>query len=480
MRHAAPEPRPPCALLAAAHRACAIGLVLLAAAGFRHHLIWGETAALGFSLRPWLDAGETACLLGFAWFGARGWLQAIAAVRERSPGLPALLRRSAPLLLLAVIAPPFLSADIADYVLRGRVLALHGGNPYVHVATDFPHDPMLAFGDAGWKRFPLPYGPLLADLQGAVAWLADRLGGQLPLRAQFVLAVVLFKTIFAAALVASALLARGIHRQIRGGDGDPAFVAVLWCPLLLNEALASAHNESLLLLTILATIYAAAHGRAGAAAFALGLGVLVKIVPVLLAPLLLAFAIRSSRTRPLLLGAGAVLGIAGIEALRYLRDPGALDFLSRQSAVTCASVAWAVSRLLECDVSIAVAAGRAAVLTVVVAMAIRSWRRGDATDLPGSAAAVLAMTACAGLAGFGPWYHVWWLPLALLHGHGFLHRFAVATASISPLAYGVWTATRRLDAWHEALVLTMSVLAPAAWALFFRSTRTQRIQFGAR
>lgn len=464
MRGTAPEPLPAPTTLPAAHRACAFGLLLLAAAGFRHHLVWGEGAPFGFPLRPWLDAGETLCLLGFAWFGARGWLWAVASVRDKSPGLPALFRLSLPLLLLAVIAPPFLSADVADYVLRGRVLALHGGNPYVHVAADFPHDPMLGFGDTAWKRFPLPYGPLLADVQGTIAWLADRIGSALPPRTQFVLAVVLLKLVFAAALVASALLARGIHQQLRGGDGDVAFVAVLWCPLLLNEAVASAHNEALLLLTILGAVHAAVHGRAGVAAFALGLGVLTKIVPALLVPLLLAFSIRTGRGHRFLLGTAGALVVAGVEALRYFRDPGALDFLSRQSAVTCASIAWAATSLSGIDLAIPLAVGRAATLAIAAAVTIRIWRRADAAELPGAAAAALAAMACLGLAGFGPWYHVWWVPLALLHGRGFVHRFAVAAACTSPLAYGYWTAARRLDSWHEVLVLTMGILLPAAWA----------------
>lgn len=474
MRGTAPEPLPAPATLSAAHRTCALGLLLLAAAGFRHHLVWGESAPFGFLLRPWLDAGETLCLLGFAWFGARGWLRAVASVRDNPPGLPALLRLSLPLLLLAVIAPPFLSADVADYVLRGRVLALHGGNPYVHVAADFPHDPMLGFGDTAWKRFPLPYGPLLADMQGAVAWLADRIGGALPVRAQFVLAVVLLKLAFAAALVASALLARGIHRRLRGGDGDAAFVAVLWCPLLLNEALVSAHNESLLLLTILGAVHAAVCGRAGIAAFALGLGVLTKVVPALLAPLLLAFALRTGRGRSFVAGAAAALVVAAFETLRYFLDPGALDFLSRQSGVICASIPWATAHLLGVEVAFPLAAGRAATLAIAAALTIRIWRRTDAAELPGAAAAALAAMACLGLAGFGPWYHVWWVPLALLHGRGFVHRFAVAAACSSPLAYVCWTATRRLDAWHEVLVLTMGVLLPAGYAVLASRERTQR------
>jgi hypothetical protein len=457
-------PSPPLLALSLARRSCAFALVLLAVAGFRHHLVWGEGSPLGFRLRPWLDAGETACLVGFAWFGTRGWLRAIAAVRERTPGPGALLRATVPLLLLAILVPPFLSADVADYVMRGRVLALHGGNPYVHVATDFPNDPFLAFGDAGWKQFPLPYGPLVADLQGACAWLADRLGAPLPLRAQFVLAVVLLKAVFAAALLASAVLARGIGERLRPGGGDAAFVMIAWCPLLLNEALASAHNEALLLLTILAAVHGAIAGRFGLAAFAVGLGVLTKIVPVLIAPLLLVWALRSGRLRAFAAGALAAGGVAAMEAWRFFGDPGALDFLRRQSEVTSVSLAWTAASLLGIETATAVAAGRVVVVAVVAWAALRLWRRPSGDELLGGAAAAFAAMAFFGVAGFGLWYHVWWAPLALLAGPGFLARFAVAVSWLSPLGYVWWTAARRLDDPHQVTALVLGVLLPAVWA----------------
>lgn len=459
-----PSPATP---LQKAHRRCAFALTLLLLAGLRHHLVWGGAGALPFDLRPWLDAAETACLVAFAWLGARGWLAAVAAVRARSPGLRVLLRASLPLLALAVAVPAFLSADVADYVMRGRVLAVHGGNPYLQVATDFPGDPFLAFGDAAWKGFPLPYGPLVADLQGAVAWLSAQCTF-LPHRAQFVLAVVLLKVVFAACLLASALQARAIAARLCGDDGDVAFVAVLWCPLLLNEALATAHNESLLLLTILLAMRAALAERAGASAFALGLGVLTKIVPVLLGPLLLVFAARARRVAAFALGGAFALAVLAFYVWRFFRAPGALDFLQRQSGLAFASVPAASARLLGIDVATTLLVGRAAVLVVLAAATVRLWRQPTPERLLGGSASVLAALACFGLSGFGPWYHVWWVPLALLAGRGYLHRFAHAVVWTAPLCYVVWTSTRQLDERHEFLVLAMGIALPAAIALLRR------------
>jgi hypothetical protein len=442
-----------------AARQCALALLLLVVAGLRHHLVWGDS----LHLRPLLDAFETACVVGFAWFGTRGWLAAIAAVRERTPGLRALVRASLPLLVLGVVAPPFLSSDVTDYVMRGRVLALHGGNPYVQVAADFPTDPFLVFGDAPWKQFPLPYGPLVADLQGALAWLGAQLPF-LPLTAQFVWSVVLFKLVFALALLAAALVARDVHARLRGGDGDVAFVAVLWCPLVLEEALASAHNESLLLLAILLALRAAIVGRAGLAAFALGLGVLTKIVPVLLAPLFLVFALRARRVRAFALGALAAALLLAFYWWRFFAAPGGLDFLQRQSSVSNSSLVSATAHLTGADVATTLRLGRAIAIAVLVAAMIRLWRRPTGDELVRACAAVLAATIVFGLAGFGPWYHVWWAPLALLLGRGWLQRAAVHATWLSPLGYLLWTSMRRFDGPHEWLSLATGVLLPAALA----------------
>lgn len=459
--------RPP---LQRAARLILFGLVLLLLAGLRHHLVWGESPRLPFSLRPFLDVAETACLVGFAWLGARGWWSGMHAVRDASPGVRALLRASVPLLVVAIAVPAFLSADVADYVMRGRVLALHGGNPYVQVATEFPDDALLRFGDASWKDFPLPYGPLLAVLQGGVAWLGHCFA-LLPPLAEYLLTVVLFKVVFAACLVMSALVARDVATRLRPGDGDVAFIAVLWNPLLLNEGLATAHNEPVVLLAILLAVRAALALRLGSSAVALGLGVLAKIVPVLLAPLLCVWAVRHRRIGALLAGALGALALGALACWVFFRDPGALDFIARQSGVTLASLVWAAEELFGIPAAAGLAAGRAFVLLVAAIATVRVWRAPTGERLVHGAACVLAAMACCGLGGFGAWYHVWWIPLALLAGDGFVRRFAIAVTVLSPLGYVVWTGLRTLDARHEAAQLLMGVILPASIALAWRARR---------
>jgi hypothetical protein len=441
--------------------------LLLVGAGLRHHLVWGESARWPWLL-PLLNVGEAACVVGFVLLAGVAWWRGMQAV-EREP-LPwrRLVRLSSPILLAAVLVPPFLSLDPIDYVVRGRLLAIHGANPYVQVASEFPHDPFLAFGDAGWKDFPLPYGPIVANLQGGVAWLAHQCAFLSP-RGELTVAILLWKVLFAASLLAAAVVARDIAARVRPGSEQRAFVAILWNPLLLNECVANAHNEPLLLLAVLAAIAAALAGRAGASAFWLGLGVLTKFVPALLGPLLLGHAARQRRLGAFALGATASAGLAVCFWWQFFRAEGALDFLRRQSSQNAASLLWGLQRLAGgADAGTLLWSGRLLVVGVAVGAAVRVWRRSEpATLLAGAAATMLALVL-GGLTLHGPWYHVWWLPIALLTGRGCLYRAACTASVTAPLGYLVWVAARRHDEPSQWLMVTASLLAPLLGALLWR------------
>jgi hypothetical protein len=444
----------------------AAGLLLLALAGLRHHLVWGESPALPFSIRPLLDAFETACLLGFAWLGGLAWLRGMAAVRQERPPIAAVVRTSVPLLLAAMVVPAFFSADVTDYVMRGRIASIHGGNPYVDLAAAFPDDPFLRFGDGPWKHFPLPYGPIVADLQAAIAWLADLPG--LPTRPTLLLAIGLFKAVFAALLLAAAFTARTICERLRPDDRDVVFVGVLWNPLVLAEGIATAHNECLVLLTILLALRFALEARAAASVLAFGAGVLSKLVPVLLGPVLLVWSVRTRTWRGFVVGAAGVLAVVVFYRFRYFDEPGALDFVRRQSDVIGTSPVWAIARSFDLDAATVLVFGRTIVVAVVLAASARVWRRTDAITLLGGAAAILAAMVTFGMGGFGPWYHLWWIPVATIVGSGFLYRFAIAASLTAPLGYVLWTSLRTLDARHEWVLLSMGLLVPLLLAIVWR------------
>lgn len=433
-------------------------LALLLVAGLRHHLFWGES----LGLLPWLNAFETACLVGFALLAGLGWWRGMAVAERDGPSLRAVACCCLPVLLLAIVVPPFLTTDPVDYVVRGRVLAIHGGNPYVQVATDFPGDPFLAFGDRAWKSFPLPYGPVVADLQAAIAWLAHCL--PLPPRGELIAALLLFKAVFAAALLGAALLFARVAERLRAGSGPRTCLAVAWNPLLLCECVANAHNESLVLLCLAAATAALAGGRLASATLALGVGALTKVVPVLLLPLWGIHALRTGRVRAFGLGLVGIGVLAAGFALQFGDLDGAVAVLARQGELRGASVWWAVHELAGGDLGLLVTIGRAAVVASLLVRAVLVWRRPVPATVVAAAATTLALLAVFGGALFGPWYHTWWLPFALLLERGLLFRCACAVSLLAPLAFGVWTATRRLDGPLQWNVVLLAVVVPGLLA----------------
>ncbi|MCB9878001.1 MAG: hypothetical protein H6835_10410 [Planctomycetes bacterium] len=444
-----------------------LALSVLAAAALRHQLVWGESERMPWLL-PLLNTCEGLGLGGFVVLMALAWRAALRAapactVRE-------LLRRSWPLLALAVVVPLIATTDPIDYVVRGRILTVHGANPYTHVATGFPDDPFLGFGDRGWKDMPLPYGPLVANLQGVIAWLAHLL--PVSPRVELLAALLLTKALFAASLwVASLLLAR-VAEVLRPGAGNAAFVAIAWNPLFLFEGVVNAHNEPLLLLLLAATLAAATAQRYAASVFALGCGVLTKIVPVLLGPALLVKAIRDRRLGGFALGGALLLPLVAAGWWQFFRDEGALDVVRRQGELAGGGLWWAVSQATGLEVAALVGVGRGAVVAWIALTMWRLWRRPDAEQLVFAFASTLGLLALCGAGLFCAWYHLWWAPFALLLGRGYLYRVALVASVVTPLAHLLWVTVRRFDEPAQWLGVSMAVVVPLLGGLLLRGPRS--------
>lgn len=449
-----------------------VALALLCFAGLRHHLVWGDVAGY-----PWLvsvlNAGEGACVCVFALIGSLTWWRAMARIDGCEIGLARLCKLSVPILVAAILVPCFLTADPVDYVMRGRIMAVHGGNPYRDVALNYPNDPFVEFGDRGWKGMTLPYGPLLANLQAGIAWLAH----QLPVspRIELIAALALFKALFAGALVACSLLAARIAELVRPGHSAAAFVAVLWNPLLLNDCLANAHNDSMVLLCVLLAVFAALASRFAIMVVAVAVGAMTKIVPIVLGPTLLVYALRRGRLGQLLVGVLISVLLLGAGYLQFFSEVDFLSALQRQNDQQGASWWWAVHQVTGWPLADLVTVGRAAVLVWVGHCCWRLWQKPEPRELLFAAASSLLMLAVFGASLFGTWYHVWWLPLGLLLGHGYLFRAAVCATVTSSLAYLGWAVLRRFDDPAQWWIVSAGILVPLLVALRVPRPRHHRV-----
>lgn len=443
-----------------------IALLLLCAAGLRHHLVWG-----GGERAPWLaqvlNAFEGLCLCAFAGLGGVAWLRAMALLQGQDVALKRLITFSLPILVAAVLVPCFLTADPIDYVMRGRILALHDGNPYRDVAIDYPSDPFVEFGDRRWKHMPLPYGPLVANLQGVIAWLANLL--PVGPRVELITALVLFKLVFAGALVACAVVAARIAAHMHAGRGAWAFVAVLWNPLLLNDCLANAHNDSLVLLCVLLAILAAMSSRFGGMVVALCLGVMTKVVPAVLGPIWLVTAWRRGKLPQVAIALLICAAIVGAFYLQFFVEVGYAATLEQQNNLEGASLWWAVHQVTGISLSTLSTIGRVAVVAWVANSCLRLWHRSNtdefSRELLFATASSLLLLAVLGAALFGTWYHVWWLPFGLLLGRGYLYRAAVCASLTSSLAYLFFASMRTFDEPAQWWTVTTGVFVPLLLAL---------------
>jgi hypothetical protein len=444
-------------ILRRAHRQALLSQLLLLVAALRHHLVWGDV--LGTLGPHALNALQAAMVLVAVWIGWRAAGAAAAVADDPSLAPREARRRSRGLLLLAVCVPPFLSLDAVNYVTRGRILAIHGQNPYVVTADQIGGDPILALGDAAWAGFPLPYGPLVACLQGAFAWLADV--APLPPMQQLWLGILLWKLLGALALLGLAAAARGIAALL-GAPPLRAFVLVAWNPLLLLELVANAHNDSLLALGATLAVFATLRDAPLRSGVAWSAATLAKFAPLVQAPLLLAAHWRASRETALLWLAGAIaVALPLAPAVALLAEPDALGFFHRQAELGWQREPWLTLAAAGCEPETLTIALRAVLVLWIAFCVLRVWRDRSGRRLAGACATTLLATAALASPLFCPWYHAWWLPIALsLPAGTFLPRAASLVTLCAPASYVAWLLLRRLDAPHSWLQVGLGLVLP--------------------
>lgn len=444
-------------------RAVWLGLcahAVLLAVALRHHFVWGAGRRyLGIELHVLLGIGEGLGLLLFTVLGAFALRHALVAARDGAaggagagsgPDPPAAARRllvaGAFVALAATAVPPFLSSDVFDYVARGRVEAHYGHNPYLTPPAAVPtRDPVLALAE--WPEFVMPYGPVSALVQAGCAAAA---GGTPWLGAY------LFKALCAAAHVLTAWL------LLRAAPSHGRAVFALWLfhPWILLESCGSAHNEALVALCLAWMLERIARDRWAMATVAFGLAVLTKHGCAPLGPLLLAAAWRCGRLVPFLTGVGATAAVTALCAWRYFTEPGALDFLAKQTGNRGTSLQHFATLVLGpgAEQPLLLAGYGVTLLAVVLAC----WRTRAPRDLARHGIAVLLVFIVCAMPLFSPWYHLWWAPLvALLPLHAGGTMALRVLVWLGPLSYGVYATTRGLGLPHQVFAWTLACLAPA-------------------
>ncbi|HET7036315.1 MAG TPA: glycosyltransferase 87 family protein [Thermomicrobiaceae bacterium] len=192
-----------------------------------------------------------------------------------------------PTIAAALLTPsyPLLSRDFFYNVVSARTLGRYGQNPFRVPPGHFPADPFLPYAD--WHQLTMPYGPLWAQLTGALAWSSGD-----DLLATFLAFKLLALASFLGATAALLWLLAGLDRDRL----LPGLVLWAWNPLVLVEAVGNAHNDILMLALLLAGLALTLRGRATTALITLALAVAVKQVALALLPLVLVYLARQQPT----------------------------------------------------------------------------------------------------------------------------------------------------------------------------------------
>lgn len=218
------------------------------------------------------------------------------------------------LLALPLLAAyPINATDVYRYVIRGRIAAVFGQNPYVAPPAAFAGDSFRPLAGE-WAGETSPYGPLWEIVAaGLAAVTGDRL----------LLGVLLFKGLALACFVIAAAL---IWSLLPPGRARPAYTLLwAWNPALLLTFALNGHNDALMVLWLVLGYWLGRRGRPVAGLWVMALAALTKLVALLALPFFFISALRQLPAgRPRLrFAVPALVGAAALGWLAFLPWAGA-------------------------------------------------------------------------------------------------------------------------------------------------------------
>jgi hypothetical protein len=200
------------------------------------------------------------------------------------------------------------STDLYHYILDGRALAYHGGNPLSTPPDAFWSDRLSHILFYNTENTGA-YGPLFYTLAAVAAVLG---------RHDLVWSTLTMKGLALIWFFGCLPLLHGIGERIQPGRGALAVLAFAWNPLILFEVAGSGHNDIGVAFFGLLACWFALSGRWQWAPAALALGVLVKPTALLLLPALLLWIPVRERGMPRSLLVWPFVAAAGIVVAGYI------------------------------------------------------------------------------------------------------------------------------------------------------------------
>ena len=208
---------------------------------------------------------------------------------------------------------PSLSIDVLSYIGHGYQ-ARTGQSPYGYAVKDLAPTP---FGQElrsnGWLAVhgASPYGALWTHVEHAVSRVSSNIVRQ----------AILIKTLISAAHLASAWLIWMILGRIAPRQQLFGTTLYLWNPVAVMELAGDGHNDALLLVFLLLSLWLAIRFREASSVLALTMGALVKITAAMFGPLLALYWWRTAANRTRTATRVMASACAGLAMTAFLYAP---------------------------------------------------------------------------------------------------------------------------------------------------------------
>lgn len=178
--------------------------------------------------------------------------------------------------ILLIFAYPFLSSDIFNYMFDAKIIVRYHANPYLNKPLDFAGDEWLRF--MRWVHRYSPYGPL---------WLGFSTIPYILGFGKFITTLLSFKFFISIFHIINSILIYKVLKKINSVNA--AFGTALYSlnPLFLIEGIANSHNDVILAVFFIGSVYFAINNKKASTLLTLLIGVLIKYIPLLTLPWLI-------------------------------------------------------------------------------------------------------------------------------------------------------------------------------------------------
>ncbi len=206
--------------------------------------------------------------------------------------------------VLLTVAPGGESHDIFDYIFRGRMIVEYGANPLAGAPEELSKAPFYRY--AAWIRHVDTYGPLWEMTSAGLAvvarfvlkasdlWTTTQIScPKSPASCKMLIGYLMSYRLFAIALTGvSAWLIRSMVRRNRPNLATAALAVWLWSPILLITTAIGAHNDAVMIVLFLASLWLLQRQRWMLSLLVLVLALHVKITVLIFLPAIGLWIVR--------------------------------------------------------------------------------------------------------------------------------------------------------------------------------------------